>query len=249
MTKDQLLAKGISPEVADEIIADFSAGGNDSPLLALNKAVNGAKEVENELFKAEKHSEPDEDDKGGKSDDDEDDKEDGKKGDDEEAYMKKKKEMTKAREILDLDNAAGGVVEMADLGAFLEVTSNAFGSMCKAMNDLRTEIRTIKLQNAETYSLMSKAAAVQVVTSDTLEKAMGVPQGRRGVTTLPVVEMEKSSSMSNESQVYATLTKAMKTGDQKAGFILSAFESTGKRLNALDNASRAYISQLLNKGE
>ena len=65
-TKDELLAKGIDPVVADEIIAGFSASGNDSPLLALQKAVEkkgaskGSKEAEDLLLKAEQDKEAEE---------------------------------------------------------------------------------------------------------------------------------------------------------------------------------------------
>lgn len=249
MTKNQLLQKGISPDVADEILRSFNADAGDSPLLALNKALKGSKEAENELFKAEdSHEEPDGDEGKGKGSEESD--EDG----DEEAYMKKAEKekaekMSKARAELDLDNAAGGVVEMADLSAFLNATSEFSKVMCKAVGDLRSEIRTLKAQNAETYSLMAKAAAVQAVTAEAFGQSLGQSAGRKGVTTIPATDMAKAAAVSDSTKVYQTLAKAMNAGDRQAGFILSAFESTGKRVDRLDATSKKYISELLSKGE
>ena len=262
MTKDQLLAKGVKPDVADEILSSFGAGEDESPLLALNKALKGANEAESTLFKSE---DGDEDDEDGDSDPEEGGKKKGKKGsdddeDEEEAYMKKgeeyedmekeEKKMKKAHDSLDLDNAGGGVVEMADLTDFLGSMTNFARAMTKAVGNLRAENRTIKTQNAELYSLMHKASAVQALTAEALGQTLSQSTGRKGVNSIPAKEMAKAAVMhSDTTLVYQTLAKAMSAGDQKAGFILSAFESAGKRLDMLDGVSREYISTLLNKGE
>ena len=69
MNKEQLMAKGLSPEAADEVIASFAGADAGSPILELHKAVKKGASVD--LFKAEEDEEDDE--KAGDGDEDDDD--------------------------------------------------------------------------------------------------------------------------------------------------------------------------------
>ena len=126
--------------------------------------------------------------------------------------------------------------------------------MIKALVDLRAENKVIREELKETYSLMHKAAALQIETASSHEKVLGTPQGRKGATTLPVTEMEKAREAAtiDAKKVWNTLAKAMKlpgTEGAKAGHVLSMFESAGQRIGALAIADREYISSLISKGE
>lgn len=244
MTKEELMAKGLSPQAADEVIASFAGEKSGSPLLELNKALKGDKE--DSLFKAEDEDEDEGKKKSGDDEDEDEDDDDLEKG---ETLDEDEEDLEKAISVLS-SSGEGAVVEMADLSPFLRAFTKQNEKMCKAVSTLVAENKTIKAQNAELYGLMHKAASVQAATAEVLEKAMSVPTGRRGVTTVPVQDMQKASqSASDGKTVYSTLSKAMNTGDKRAGFILSAYESAGKRVEKLDQPSRDYISELIKKGE
>ena len=76
LTKEELLQKGISEEMADEIIAGFSDSDEESSLQALQKALGENPEMD-DLFKAEKGEKKEEED------------EDEDKEDYNDSYMKK----------------------------------------------------------------------------------------------------------------------------------------------------------------
>ena len=240
MNKEQLMAKGLSPEAADEVIASFAGADAGSPILELHKAVKKGASVD--LFKAEEDDEDDE--KAGDGDEEDDD--DMEKG---EAIEEDEEDLEKA--ISDFNTSGeGAVVEMADLAPYLRATAKFNKSMLKAVSSLVAENKTIKAQNKELFELMHKAASVQVFTAEALEKAMSLPAGRKGVTTVPAQELAKAKAISSDAKgIYVTLEKAMTIGDKRAGFILSAFESVGKRVEKLDQSSRDYISELIKKGE
>lgn len=254
LTKDELLRKGISEEVADEIIAAAdSDGDSENSLQALEKAISG--DVENGLlFKA----------KGGEEEEEEEEEEEYN-----EEYMRKymKKymkenksacakaakevglfadKMEKARADFDMD-AEGAIVEMADLKPILDAQSDVNSAMAKAVQDLSRTVETIVAQNEQAFDLMKKAAAVQVETAKGIDSFLSTPQGRKGITAS--ADMQKAQSFSPElSKVaYSVLMKAVHNKDEKAGMIISAFESAGKRLDRLNPAQRAYITELIQK--
>jgi hypothetical protein len=73
LSKDELLQKGVSEEVANEIIAAFEADPQDeNSLLALQKALDGSDETDQTLSKA-KGDDKDKDGKDKEPDDDDDD--------------------------------------------------------------------------------------------------------------------------------------------------------------------------------
>lgn len=240
MNKEQLMAKGLSPEAADEVIASFAGSTAGSPILELHKAIKKGGKAD-DLFKAEEEEEDEE--KAGDGDDDDDDMEKGEDIDEDGEDLEKA--------ISDINaHGEGAVVEMTDLAPYLRATAKFNKSMLKAVSDLVAENRTIKAQNAELYDIMHKAASVQVLTAETLEKAMGAPAGRKGVTTVSSQILEKAKAVDTDAKtVYVTLEKAMLTGDRRAGLVLSAFESAGKQVGKLDKSSREYIAELIKKGE
>lgn len=263
ITKEELLQKGISPEVADEIISSMADGGSDgdvdSPLDALAKALND--DGQESLFKADK------------GDDDDDEDEDDKKDDDEEydeEYMKKhmkkymkenpstsKKmmkevglmgdEMKKAIDDFDTD-AEGAVVEMTDLAPFLEAQKEFVDSMTKAVKFLAGQVAVIGQQQEKSFDLMKKAGAVSVETAKGIELFLGKSVGRKGVVTAPMKKAgELMLTADNKKLIYKTLMKATQAGDDTAGKIISVYESAGQNINALNGAQRKYINELLTK--
>ena len=257
MTKEELLLKGISEEVADEIIAAYSDGDED-PLQLLNKALDS--EPKDSLLKAE-GGEEDEDDG---EDEDEEDKYD-------EEYMKKymkkymstnKKscqklmkevgamsgDMKKAIDDFDYDSD-GAVVEMLDLAPILENQSEFNESMVKAMNNLAGAIDIIVSQNEKSFNLMQKAAKVTAIQAESLGDYMGQPMGRKGVTVsadmTKAVSMGPVVSKEQNQVIYKTLMKAVNSKDAEAGLIISAFESAGQDANRLNKAQKEYINNLL----
>jgi len=250
MTKEELLEKGISEDVADEIIASFEENDSSS-LLLLEKALNKDSERQESLFKA------------GDVDDDDD-------GDDyNEEYMKKymkrymkenKKscsktakevglfegEMKKAMESIDYD-AEGAVVEMVDLGPILESQGEFNEKMAKAIEEISGQLTVIFAQTEEGFDIMEKAARVQVEQAKALDTVFSQPQGRKGVTA--TADMAKAAEIAGNHEqnklVYETLMKAVQTGDRQAGQIISVFESAGKNIAALSPEHKNYVNSLL----
>ena len=260
LTKESLLSKGLSPEVADEILSAMSETKDDNSLTALRKALEPKDKTG--LFKAEKENE--EDNESGKGEPD-----DEKKEDYDEKYMKKHmkkymvenkkecrkaadeaelydKEMKKAIDSIDMD-ADGAVVEMADLSPVLEAIVNSNTAMLKAINTLVAQNERITDQNEKSFEILHKAAAVTAETADSISGYMGAPQGRKGVTTGDMAKARATQSGLDPKSVYRVLAKAMTAGDQKAAGILEVFESSGKRVNYLNAERQAYVADLLSK--
>ena len=257
LTKEQLLQKGISPAVADEILAAAN-NQEDSSLLALQKALKG--DDMDSLFKAgEGNGGQDPDDNG--DDDDDYDEEYMKK------YMKKfmvanksactkaakevglfGDEMKKAIDGIDM-NADGAIIEMADLSDYLDAQVKFNSKLTKAFDTLLERVEIIAEQNAAGYSLLHKASTLQADMAEGMGSFLNSPAGRKGVTT---VDMGKAKGVvtqnaANTNAIYTVLFKAMQSGDEKADMVLSAFESAGKNINKLDKGKQAFIAQLMAK--
>jgi hypothetical protein len=264
-TKEQLLAKGVTPQDADEIIASTAAGTIVSPIDDLAKALNQTDE--SVLVKAkggEGHAEPDDDNKGGKSDDDDD-----NKGYDEEymrKYMKKfmkdnKKECAKAAEeaginekelnkaIDDINRSVNGaIVEMEDLNPFLQKQSEFNAGMLKALEFIGERIDLIAGQHAASFDLLTKAASVDLEIARSIDLVSAQPTGRKGVTAISA-DLAKANQPVNEVLAYQTLMKAVHAKDRRAGEIVGLYESSGRKLAALSQKDREYINQLITEGK
>jgi hypothetical protein len=245
ITKEELLQKGISEEVADDIMSKLSnEDETENSLQALQKAVGG----DDDSKKSKKKKDEDEDD-----DDEEYDK----------AYMKKymkrymkenekddkdedddSKKMKKAIEEVNLD-ADGAVVEMEDLKPFLNAQSEFNSKMAKAFEDISSKIEVIESRQANSYDLMQKAAKVQIEQANSLSEFMSQPQGRKGVVA--DIKMQKAvENTAEQSKIaYEVLMKAVRSGDAMAGQVISVFESHGKNINRLNEPQRAYINKLI----
>jgi len=252
ITKEELLQKGIDASEVDKIISALEAQTEDSsPLEALNKALNDNPEMDS-LFKAKK----------GEGDEDEDDEEDGEEYDEKfmkkmKKYMKSKgkheepdgdegpmfgKEMKKA--IDDISGADGGVVEMADLAPVLNSMVETVQDMAKALSGLERRIEVISGQNAESYSLLTKAAAVTAETAEIVSGIGNTSAGRKGVI---VADMKKAQEavQPEPKVIWAALTKALNSGNIKAGEIGSKYESSGRRFNMLNPAEQNFVKELI----
>lgn len=257
ITKEELLQKGIDASEADKIISALEAQTeNSSPLEALNKALSDDPEMDS-LFKAKK----------GEGDEDEDDEEKDEEYDEKfmkkmKKYMKSKgkdddddddekggkmfgKEMKKA--IDDISGADGGVVEMADLSPLLSSMVETVQTMAKAISGLERKIEVISGQNAESYSLLAKAAAVTAETAEIVSGIGNAPVGRKGALVQNMEKAVKTVQKVDSNAVWSTLVKALNSGDMKAGAIGSKFESSGKRFDFLNNEEQSYVKELMTK--
>jgi hypothetical protein len=254
-SKEELLAKGIDPIVADEIIASYDRTDDGTPLSKLEKALKPKKKNdEQSLFKAEKGEKEGDAEDDAEPDDDEDDKEKFmkknkkamKKAEEEDEDEEDEKEMKKAFDSIDR-TAPGAVVEMEDLAPSLSAIHKSFSSLLKAVNDLSNRVDTIVSQNEESYSLMHKAAELQVETSKGLSSVLSIPAGRKGVTAS--VNMEKAqginTDLANRALVYQVLAKAVKLKDPIGGAIAERYESAGHDIRALSKDDRAGIAKLI----
>lgn len=263
ITKEELLQKGVSEEIADEIIATFDEiDTEDDSLLALQKALDKKdSNSEQDLFKA---------DEGDKKEDNDD------KDDYDESYMKKymsrymkknmkscqkmmkeiggySEKMSKAIEDFDLDSE-GAVVEMTDLKPFLDDVNEVFDGMSKAISTLADRIIAIEDKTESTYDLMHKAATVQADQAKEINEFLSVPQGRKGVVSgmnkAQDTNVVNKTSFSKEDNdfAYKTLQKALHNGEKDAGTLISVFESNGHDLNNLRPAQRQAISTFISKG-
>lgn len=256
MTKEELLQKGITEDLADEIVASFSDDTDGDPLQALRKAIDAGQD--GDLFKA----------KGGEGkgkDEEDEDEEDEDKNEYNERYMKKhmkrymkenEKEfegdlkkcfgnMKKAAEI-DSDSD-GAVVEMADLQPFLNSQVDMIDGLCKAISEINEKVNEIAQQTDKNQDIMLKAAKVQVEQADSVNKFLSGSQtgGPRGIVATK--DMQKAMNNSKDSNVlaYKTLMKATLNGDKNAGQIISAFESVGKNLSRLTASQQQYVNDLV----
>lgn len=253
LTKEELLQKGISEEIADEIIKSYTDNSQeDDSLETLQKALNEGTPATEDLSKAEK--------KGDKDDSD------GEKDDYNESYMKKhmkrymkekgkvfedkdddsEKDMKKAIDDIDL-NSEGAVVEMTDLAPFLNTLGPIIASMSKAIPELAERIEVVSAQSEKNYDLMQKAAKVTAESAENMSKFLDIPNGRKGEDAS--VDMQKAQASSSEQRkiVHGVLMKAVRENDRKAGQIISAFESSGQNINALKPSDKKYVNDLIKK--
>lgn len=253
MTKEELLQKGITEEELDQYVSSLSSDSQEEdPLPALQKALDGVPEMDT-LLKAEK-----------KEEDDKDDSDEGKEEYNEKfmkkmkRYMKEKgkifkdmkeseKDMKKAVENLDVEEEGGAVVEYSDLAPLLKVLVPAIENMAKAIPELAERIEIVSAQADKNYGLMQKAARVTVEQAKSVNEFLNVPNGRKGVTEK--AEMQKAQETSKEQSgiIYDVLLKAVKEQDRDAGYIISAFESSGRNINSLKPEHKKYIHQLIQK--
>ena len=267
ITKEELLQKGIDPAEVDTIISALEAGqGEDSSLIALQKALGNEDKMDS-LFKA----------KGGKEKGESDEDEDGDDEEYDEKFMKKHKKFMKKlgkgedgkddkepdndeddkgmmfgkmkKAIDDIDpNAEGAIVEMAELSPTLNALVGTIQDMKKAISGLNRKIEVISEQNQASFSLMSKAAAVQVETAETISGIAKTPAGRKGVV---IGDMAKATQVSginaSPKVIWNVLAKAINAGDMKAGDIGSKFESSGMNVNLLNAEEQKFVSELIAK--
>lgn len=257
LTKDELLSKGISPEIADEIIAGFSDDTPDDSLQALQKAITDDPDMDI-LEKAGGNADPEKD-----------------EGDEDynEEYMKKymtrymkenkkacseaaekaglfSEKMNKAVEELNLDTE-GGVIEMTDLKPFLGEITEVVDGLSKAIAVVADQVLTIADQNEKSYDLLKKAGKVTAEQAVAMSEFLSTPQGRKGVTA--DIKMQKAGDIQGtitpdqNKEIYRVLMKAVKEKDANAGIIISSFESAGHNANRLNPSHKKYIQELLQK--
>jgi len=251
MTKEELLEKGVSEEVADEIISAFDEqSSSENSLEQLEKALSPEAQ-ESSLFKADDPEEDEEDDYN-------------------EEYMKKymKKymkenksactkaakelglfggEMKKAIDNFDTD-VEGAVVEMAELAPILEKQGEFNEKMAKAIEYIAGQVSLIVDENSKSFDIMQKAARVQIEQAKAMDSFLGQPTGRKGVTATAMAKASEVATDPNHSAlVYNVLMKAVKSGDVQAGGVISLFESAGQNINALTDDQKRYVSDLLSK--
>lgn len=264
MTKEELLQKGLSEETADEVIkADlFTENPDENSLQSLEKALNPEDPEMDSLAKAGKKDE-------GKKEEDDEDKEDYN-----EKYMKKnmkrymkenKKscqkmmkemdeygdDMKKAIDDIDLDSE-GAVIEMVDLKPFVEKLGTVIEGMAKAIPELSERIEVVSAQADKNFSLMEKAARLQVDQAKNIGEFMSEPTGRKSVD----VNLRKAGAVDPEAAkfskednriIYKTLMKAVKDRDKDAGMVISAFESSGQNANRLSKPHKEFVCDLMKK--
>jgi uncharacterized protein YoxC len=256
VTKEELLLKGLSEKDADEIISSFSGGTTEeNPLQALQKAIGDEDKPENgesDLAKAKPKDEEDEEDEGYNAE-----------------YMKKnmkrymkenkkacqkmmkdmdgaKEEMNKAIENIDPDSD-GVVVDMEELSPYLEAQSETIEQLSKAIHKINEQLDVIMAQGEQNYDLMKKAGRVHFDTAKKINQAMSKSSGRKGITADET--MEKATNLKTEPQTcWDTLYKATKAGNQKAGEVISKFETAGRRINLLSSSDQEFIKNLMNGG-
>lgn len=248
LTKEELLQKGISDEIADEIVAGYPSEDSQdevSPLEDLQKALDPEMDNLSKAAKGEK----------------EEDSEDEEKGDYNENFMKKmkrymkekgkmfkeeKEEMKKAVDELDLDSE-GAVIEMADLAPILERQAEFNEIMSKAIENIAANMVIVSEKSDKSFDLMQKAAKVTAVYAGGMDKFLATPEGRKGVVADAKMNKAKETAVEQNRIVYEVLQKATLSGDREAGYIASVFESSGKNLKVLNDKQRAYINTLIKK--
>lgn len=274
-TKTELLEKGVPADAADEIISAFLDSETD-PLLEMQKALKGDSDSDKEpeersLFKAEEGD--DEDDK--KKDEDDEDydekymkkhikrymkenkptcqrmmKKSGWDSDDDDSPKEgKESKMKKAMDEIDMDSE-GAIVEMTDLAPFLVSQTEFNDEMVKAISKLTEQVNYITEKTDKSFDLMQKAARLQVKQSEGLNEFLNVPQGRKGtISTGVMAKAVDTNKFTREDNtiIYSSLMKAVKSGDKDAGMVISAFESAGHDANRLNNDQKKYIQEIITK--
>jgi hypothetical protein len=263
-----LLQKGLSEEVADEVITAFESKEDPEDSLQLLEKALSDEPIEEPLSKAKKDNFQKEDKK-----------EDKKSGDDDDdkdynaeymkkymkRYMKENKkacgkmakevgiyaeEMKKAIDDVDTD-LDGAVIEMADLKPVFEKLPEVISSMAKAIEEISGQVIAVTSQNEQTFDVMKKAATVTVETAKSMNDFLGQPTGKKGKVAIPGEDMKKASDAvftpEAKREIYSKLMKATREGDRTAGAVISAFDSAGQDLNKLNPGHRKYISELMTK--
>jgi hypothetical protein len=256
MTKEELLQKGISEDVVDEIMTKFEDKTSENSLQALQKALN-KDEDGNTLFKAAK--------KGGNEDEDDYDEEYMKKH--MKRYMKSQKDvsdtdmyeekMKKAAD--DLGEEDYGIIDAKDMKPYLDTQQEITVELCKAVSSLSEQFEYLKNRNEERneemFDLLKKASQVQVEQAAEIEKFMATPQGKKGITSNVDPKQDLSKAITGEKitpeqngLIYQTLLKAVKLNkDAIAGQIISRFEAARRNYNELESGHKAYIQKLIHE--
>lgn len=258
LTKEELLQKGVPEEAADEIISAFSEGNNDQdPIDALQKALVDDPDMDH-LIKADKEGDMDK-----KDNEDEYDESYMKK------YMKRYMKENKAsvqkmmknlgaasenmnKAISDIDSDSDcAVVEATDLAPYLESQTKFNGELVKAMSDFNDRVDIVSAKVEKAYDVLQKASKVIVEQSKGLNSFLSTPQGRKGSISADMKKAAqvdiKQISKEDNAFIYKTLMKATRNGDEKAGVIVSAFESMGHDAKKLNTAQKQYLQELLKK--
>lgn len=262
-TKEELLEKGVSEDVADEIIAGLSDTEDDS-LSALSKALGDSDEQS--LFKAGKGKDKDHDDEQG----DVPGEQDTDPDEYDEKYMKKymkrymksngesckkmmkemgmmKAEMNESIRQFSADED-GSVIEVAEFSPILEKAVCAIESLSKALESTNERLDVIEKNSEQAYDLSAKSARVMLEMGKAREEDLSTSTGRKGKS---VQEMTKAREFSKQESdyVYESLLKAAKNGNDNASQVLCSFESHGKDLSKLNKAQRQVVSSILNSSE
>jgi len=253
LTKEELLEKGISEEVADEIIASFDDKQNLSgnPLEMLEKALSDTKE--DTLFKAAASKEEEE------PDEDEDEEYDEKFMKKMKRYMKsnnkkmvglEKAESDMKKAVDNINTEADGVIaEMEDVTPVLNSLVAGFEALSKAVSDIDAKVNFISEQSSKGFDIMEKAAHVQLEQAKFFDKEMSKSAGSKGIAFDG--KMSKASELQTKADqgraVYSVLMKATQNKDRKAGAIISRFESSGRNINILTDSEKAYVNDLIKK--
>jgi len=134
------------------------------------------------------------------------------------------------------------------LSPVLNSLVGTIADMSKAISGLNKKIEVISAQNEASFSLMSKAAAVQVETAETISGIAKTPAGRKGVV---IADMAKATQVSgitaSPQEVWNVLAKAIHAGDKRAGDIGSKFESSGMKVKFLTSDEQKFVSELIAK--
>ena len=266
LSKDELLQKGVSEEVANEIIAAFEADPQDeNSLLALQKALDGSDETDQTLSKA-KGDDKDKDGKDKEPDDDDDDYNEKYIKKHMVRYMKENKSSVKKgmkdaglfadkmeKALEDIDTDTGAIIELNDFGPYLAAQREFNSEMLKALEMIVGQNEVISANLEKSFSLMQKAAKAQIDQATLVQGFMGKPVGRKGVIVADMSKADKNVDPNGlftpeETKLaYQLLFKATKEGNSDAGTVISAFESSGKNPNILNKSHKKFIRDLIAK--
>ncbi len=254
-TKEELLEKGVSPEVADEIIANFEDDSDDA-LSSLQKALDGDSEPNESLFKAEDEEEKKE----------EEDEEKEEKGDKKE-FMKKMKKYMKdnpaqckkmmkevgamtekmSKAVEDVDDSDGILVEYSDGKEVFEAISSSISALSKAVEAVNERIDVLVTNSDRSYDVLVKEGRVLSEMAKATDLELSKTTGRKSAS-IADQKMVKAIDFPDGSPkvIHETLMKAIHNGDRNAGQIISSFEANGHDPKKLLPEQRMYINQLIN---
>ena len=262
--KEELLKKGIDPDVVEEMVSLVESGRSGGAIEALQKALNSNGQLS--LFKAD--DDDDDDDVVEPETDDGDDDGDGDNYD--ESYMKKhmKKFMSENQKacktmienfadkseklekaISDMDTSSdGAIVAMDDLTPILSAMGDTMEALAKAVHKIGDRLEEFSESQSETYDLLQKASAVTLAVAENSQKTFSQSQGRRGANafeSMAKASVDAAKQPTGKSHIHSVLRKAIEGGDRTAGEIMSVFESTGMNLTVLKPEEKSYIAKLM----